>query len=204
MSYRDKCEQLYLENQELKERLREAKKEIDELYSGRLGACHTCEQVAELNIKLEQQLKEAESVIDGLSKYYDLYSEAWSASEYEFLLNQPATFKAIYGDQTFIEEALNNIKVEVLNPYPNPFSDNIHLPINLPYSQEAYDIECRIFNLMGEKVFEQDLEDIMYGLYHIEWKENQLRNLKQGIYIYSIKIENGFLTNNFNGRIVKN
>lgn len=85
MSYRDKCEQLYLENQELKERLKEAKKEIDELYSGRLGACHTCEQVAELNIKLEQQLKEAESVIDGLSNYYDLYSEAWSASEYEFL-----------------------------------------------------------------------------------------------------------------------
>ena len=64
MSYRDKCEQLYLENQELKERLKEAKKEIDELYSGRLGACHTCEQVAELNIKLEQQLKEAEKVIE--------------------------------------------------------------------------------------------------------------------------------------------
>lgn len=36
--------------------------------------------------KLEQQLKDAESVIDGLSKYYDLYSEAWLTSEYEFLL----------------------------------------------------------------------------------------------------------------------
>lgn len=99
MSYRDKCEELYVENQELKERLKEAKKEIDELYSGRLGACHTCEQVAELNIKLEQQLKEAESVIVGLSNYYDLNSNAWSESEYKFLLDAKEYLAKHRGDK---------------------------------------------------------------------------------------------------------
>ncbi len=44
---------------ELEQQLKESKAEIKDLYSGRLGTCHTCEQVAELNIKLEQQLKEA-------------------------------------------------------------------------------------------------------------------------------------------------
>jgi len=46
-------------NLKLRQQLKEATAEIKELYSGRLGACHTCEQVAELNIKLENQLKEA-------------------------------------------------------------------------------------------------------------------------------------------------
>jgi len=45
--------------EKLEQQLKEARAEIEELYSGRLGACHTCEQVAELNIKLENQLKEA-------------------------------------------------------------------------------------------------------------------------------------------------
>lgn len=57
MSYQKKCE-------ELEQQLKESKAEIQELYGGRLGACHTCEQVAELNIKLEQQIKEAERVIN--------------------------------------------------------------------------------------------------------------------------------------------
>lgn len=53
-------EQLIIDKKKLQAQLDEANQEIKELYSGRLGACHTCEQVAELNIKLEQQLKEAE------------------------------------------------------------------------------------------------------------------------------------------------
>lgn len=59
-------ESILKENKQLEQQLKEAKKEIDDLYSGRLGACHTCEQVAELNIKLEQQIKECESVINKL------------------------------------------------------------------------------------------------------------------------------------------
>lgn len=41
MSYRDKCEQLYLENQELKERFKEAKKEID-AYESALRMLNFC------------------------------------------------------------------------------------------------------------------------------------------------------------------
>ena len=54
----------YQKIHELDQQLKESKAEIEDLYNGRLGACHTCEQVAELNIKLEQQLKEANKVIE--------------------------------------------------------------------------------------------------------------------------------------------
>lgn len=39
----------------IKEENKELKQQIEDLYSGRLGACHTCEQVAELNIKLQKE-----------------------------------------------------------------------------------------------------------------------------------------------------
>ena len=59
-----RVEELEAKNEQLQQQLKESKVEIKDLYSGRLGACHTCEQVAELNIKLEQQLKEADRLLD--------------------------------------------------------------------------------------------------------------------------------------------
>ena len=46
-----------------------------------------CEKLYQENIELKKQLKEAEKVIDGLSKYYDLDSDAWLIKEYEFLID---------------------------------------------------------------------------------------------------------------------
>ena len=125
-------------------------------------------------------------------------------SHYDMFIDQPMTFKAIYGDDTFIQETLKNIRIEMLQPYPNPFTHDIGLPMHLPYSTEPYAIDCNIYNVMGEKVFEQKLTDILPGLIEIKWSEKQTKNLKQGIYIYSIQVKNGFLTSDFKGRIVKN
>lgn len=46
-----------------------------------------CEKLYVENIELKKQLEKADKVIVGLSNYYDLDSDAWSAKEYEFLLN---------------------------------------------------------------------------------------------------------------------
>ena len=55
----DEYEKLKQENEKLKQ-------ENKDLYSGRLGACHTCEQVAELNIKLEQENEKLVKVISDI------------------------------------------------------------------------------------------------------------------------------------------
>ena len=126
------------------------------------------------------------------------------STKYEFSLDEPTTFKAIYGDQTFIQETLSKIKIEALKPYPNPFNQTVSIPINLPYSADSYDIECNIYNLMGDRVYNKNIENLEYGFFQIDWNESENGNLEEGIYIYSIKVKNGFLTNNFHGRIVKN
>jgi len=82
-----RVKELEAKNEQLQQQLKESNSEIKDLYSGKLGACHTCEQVAELNIKLEQQLKEADSVMSELA---DLM-EAIREGEYkpDTLTNQP-------------------------------------------------------------------------------------------------------------------
>ncbi|MCG8307912.1 MAG: cadherin domain-containing protein [Cytophagales bacterium] len=125
-------------------------------------------------------------------------------SEYAFQLDNNATFKAVYGNRSFIRETLSNIKIEALKPYPNPFNEQVTIPINLPYSNNSYDLECSLFNLMGQRVFARKYEKLQPGSFQIELDERSHRNLEQGIYIYSIKVKNGLMTKDFHGRIVKN
>jgi hypothetical protein len=57
-----------------------------------------CEKIYVENIELKKQLEEAGKVISGLSEYYDLNSDAWSAKEYEFLINAKEYLDK-YGDR---------------------------------------------------------------------------------------------------------
>jgi len=150
------------------------------------------------------QFKNSENQLLLYDVVHDKTIDIRNNSQYELILENPLTFKAIYGDDAFIEETLNNIRIEALQPYPNPFTNVIRWPIILPYSQEPYIIDCSIYNLMGEKVFQEKHEANAWGNFEVKWTEDQMKNLKHGIYIYSIQVRNGFLTNNFHGRIVKN
>ncbi len=122
---------------------------------------------------------------------------------HSFALDQPTTFKVIYGDKYFIQGELSKIRIEVMKPFPNPFNELVTFPINLPYSNSEYNLECNIFNLLGRKVFTSKLDNLSHGLYNINWDATQSREIEKGIYIYSIKVSNGLSTKNFHGRIVR-
>jgi len=121
--------------------------------------------------------------------------------EYKTNLAEPVAFKAIYGDQQFIDDILNEIHIQDLKPYPNPFKSEVNLPILLPASNQQYEVYCNIFNLMGEKIFERADKNIPNGQFNIVWDESEA--IKKGIYIYSIKVKNKFMTQEFHGRLVK-
>ncbi len=123
---------------------------------------------------------------------------------HSFALDQQATFKIIYGDKSYIQNVLSKMKIEALSPYPNPFNDLVTIPINLPYSNNEYKLEYNIFNLLGEKVYNRNIDHVGHGLYNIDWDAGQNMKIKKGIYIYSIKVTNNSLSKNFHGRIVRN
>jgi hypothetical protein len=123
-----------------------------------------------------------------------------SVHEYEIDLSQPVPFKAIYGDRQFVKEILSNIDIQALRPYPNPFRSELNMPLSLPVSNHDYKVTCSIFNLMGERIFNQSI-NVPYGIYNVQWDDSE--SIDKGIYIYSIKINNKFITREFHGRLVK-
>jgi hypothetical protein len=133
---------------------------------------------------------------------HDISTDMSDVQSYTVDLSVPVAFKAIYGDKAFIEATLSEARVQAMSPYPNPFSDEVTLPLILPQTGSNYKVEYSIFNLLGEKVFAKSEERITNGVYSLKW--NNHRELPNGIYIYSIKVKNTFLTKEFHGRIVKN
>ena len=159
------------------------------------------------NIKLNWTSENTENSAKILMLYDVLLDKTINMSTesvYAFTADEPVTFKAIYGDEAFVKDALSKMQIEALNAYPNPFNEAVTIPVNLPYSNGSYTIECKMYNLMGERVSEQKIENIAHGHYQLNLVDDQHRKLKQGIYIYSIKVRNEYLTNDFHGRVVKN
>jgi hypothetical protein len=132
----------------------------------------------------------------------DIKIDMSKTTVYQINLDQEVPFKAIYGDQNFIDDILSEIRIEALNPYPNPFNDELNMPVILPISKDGYEVVCNVYNLMGEKVFATSEEKAGQGIHNIRWHETT--DIKKGIYIYSIKVKSRFLTKEFHGRMVKN
>ena len=133
---------------------------------------------------------------------HDISIDMVDAQSYLVDLRKPVAFKAIYGDKAFVDATLSEVRVQVLSPYPNPFHEEVNLPVLLPQANSNYKVEYKIFNLLGERVYEKREENIENGAYSLRWDEHHA--LPNGIYLYSIRVQNMFLTQEFHGRIVKN
>lgn len=132
----------------------------------------------------------------------EMVTDMTQVTNYRLDLSNPMAFKVIYGDQKFIESTISGMRIVVPTPYPNPFNSSATISILLPESITEYEVNCNIYNLLGERVFDLTESGMKAGAYEIEWHPHDA--LLRGVYIYSIKIKNEFLTKEFHGRIVKN
>ena len=123
---------------------------------------------------------------------------------FAFTLDRQRGFKILYGNRAFVENELNNIVAKSLPAYPNPFSDHVSIPISLPYSTGTYQVEWEIFDLLGNRVYNQKLSNIDYGQIELQWNSDNIQHIKKGMYIYKIKVRNAYMTTNFHGRFIKN
>ncbi|HDR05879.1 MAG TPA: DUF1565 domain-containing protein, partial [Candidatus Marinimicrobia bacterium] len=70
-----------------------------------------------------------------------------------------------------------------LNPvYPNPFNATLTIPLEIGKSEM---LTLSIYNITGQRVYEQDLSRLSSGRYEIHWsgKDEAGRNLSSGLYL---------------------
>ena len=71
-----------------------------------------------------------------------------------------------------------------INPYPNPFNENVMIRYLLPISSKI-NISCS--NIVGDLIFSRDIGFQQPGAHDYEWSP---KNLSSGIYIVKIESEN--------------
>ena len=64
--------------------------------------------------------------------------------------------------------------------YPNPFNPSTKIEYKL---LQATDVNFKVFNILGEKVFEQNFGYQTAGSYKVNFDG---KNLPSGVYVYSI------------------
>ncbi len=125
-------------------------------------------------------------------------------NSYTFTLDIQRGFKVVYGNKAFVENELNNIVARSLPAYPNPFSDQVSIPVSLPYSSGTYQVEWEVFDIYGNRVYSQKLNNMDYGQIELHWNTDNIQHIKKGMYIYKIKVSNAYMATNFHGRLIKN
>ncbi len=73
--------------------------------------------------------------------------------------------------------------------YPNPFNPETVIRYGIP---EDANVELSIYNIMGEKIWEQRNDVQKAGYYELRWSSKNLNRLpvSSGVYIYQLKAGN--------------
>jgi hypothetical protein len=94
---------------------------------------------------------------------------------------EKADFKLKQGSQKLVDIPAK----EFIKVYPNPFSDEITVNLNLKSGEN--DIKVRVIDPSGRNVFSKHLNHSMAGMYTLDL-QNEFEKLSRGSYILNIQI----------------
>ncbi|MGK7389344.1 MAG: FG-GAP-like repeat-containing protein [Candidatus Cyclobacteriaceae bacterium M2_1C_046] len=115
-------------------------------------------------------------------------------SSYTFTNGEVRAFQVLYGSQQYIDEELSSITTEILQAYPNPFTNDIALPFVLKGEDQSYEVEMSIVSINGEKLLTLVEGKLTSGYYRYSW-DGRLANgteLSPGIYIQQLIVKDGY------------
>lgn len=114
-----------------------------------------------------------------------------------------APLQVYYGDVQFIETHLKPLSVHIGDAYPNPFTDNLFLPIVLVESDRPYLVQIQLFNGLGVQIGTRDI--ILEGGFHdIRIIDDMDGSISRGAYFYKALIKQGEeLKSRKSGRLIK-
>ncbi len=76
------------------------------------------------------------------------------------------------------------------DPYPNPTNELSTVSVLLPQGKESYEVELTIFDLQGQKVGTIASGSFVPGVYSFTTELSEFDNIKNGVYLYRLSVEN--------------
>ncbi|MEQ9443388.1 MAG: FG-GAP-like repeat-containing protein [Cyclobacteriaceae bacterium] len=109
-------------------------------------------------------------------------------SSYTFALSGEHKFQLFYGTQDEITDKMQPTQFAIGQPYPNPTSGQLSIPVSVPEGQLSSEVSVTIFNTVGQLV--KTLNRTLPSGYHtLQWsgKDTQGQEVSEGMYVYRVK-----------------
>ena len=98
-------------------------------------------------------------------------------------------FRAIYGDEKYLIEQLEDNSISLGENYPNPFTGKTIIPYSIYGAEGEYQYEIKIYSIEGKVVNTLLSETKPTGSYQVEWDgRDNSGKLLNGLFIYSLEV----------------
>ena len=99
-------------------------------------------------------------------------------------------FRLYFGDDAFVQTALQPDRVHVGQAYPNPAFEEVHIPFTLPPSSEPYQLRLTVMNALGQQVAVITEGVFDQGFHEAVWNGTDAsgRSVAAGVYVYRLEV----------------
>ncbi|MDQ3393968.1 MAG: T9SS type A sorting domain-containing protein, partial [Bacteroidota bacterium] len=127
-------------------------------------------------------------------------------NKYTFKLNQNRKFKVVYGSESYVNEQILSSKIALGNAFPNPFTDKITIPFEIPASYVNVLVQLQVFDIAGKLVTSLQAKEHTHGFRKIMWDglDQSGKRCHSGVYIFKINIVGENINQDLNGRMILN
>jgi len=109
---------------------------------------------------------------------------------YAFGLDSAATFRVVYGPESYIREHLPIREVRVALAFPNPFVERVQIPVSLPQESDAYTVRLQIFSAQGALINTVEQVSLAPGVHYFTWDGADAggRRVPSGMYVGRLEV----------------
>jgi hypothetical protein len=112
-----------------------------------------------------------------------------NVNSYEFHDQNINGVKIIYGDQNYVNDALQLRQAQLYDPFPNPTNSNFNLSYYIPESLNGSSLQFDILDVRGNIISKKHFNEINNGLHQLIWDlRNESSQVSSGLYIINMKI----------------
>jgi len=111
-----------------------------------------------------------------------------TVDSYTFYASGVNHFKIYYGREERLAREIIPAALDVGDIYPNPFNDELFIPLSLPDLDTSYEVDISLSDLNGNRVQELTHVELGAGYHRIHCDFSKNLNYSKGFYIVRIVI----------------
>ncbi|MFK7953468.1 MAG: fibronectin type III domain-containing protein, partial [Ekhidna sp.] len=127
--------------------------------------------------------------------------EMASINSYSFSFSGKRSFSVHYSLDPNYEVLPSRLSLG--DAFPNPAGESTQIPVLLPKRDSAYELELSVFDIQGRKITTIKEGSFEGGIYYFDWDFSSNADIKNGIYLYQLSIDNQSIQSDYKKILIR-